>query len=527
MAWMVSSLEYIKALCEVIARILYNFIRLKKLMALALLSPLLLGCEPFYDPVENKDVPTSPGSVWNNNSIVVKKTVENPFDVTDLSGTMSLSRLLDIALYNNPATRASWNAARASAYAYRASLSNYYPTIEYTGSLDAQTSSGSPFAVSSQSITTSNTAATTTSRMTNIFNDLSLTYLLLDFGGRSATAEYALQTLYASNWQHNFTMQQVMLSVLTAYTGYLGNRGLVISYETDLKDAEVALNAAQLMHRAGLTTMSDVLLAQSNLEQTRTNLIQARGAEKTSLGEILIALGLPPDADISIEQLPQALPVIKISGDISCLLEIAKQRRPDLGVAIAAIKQQEAQLAISYSSSMPTLTGFLGWDQIRLISPKKPSGNTKVASLELNFPIFQGFFYMNQQRQLRGQVEEAMANLDVQVSTVSTQVVTAYYSFTSAEAALPSSAAAVEYSKRAYRGYIVQYKTGTASLLDVLSALTALSNARAQQVLTRTQWAASLANLSFSVGVLEDTSGIWEKSPPKDLYKLPIQDKDA
>ena len=45
---------------------------------------------------------------------------------------------------------------------------------------------------------------------------------------------------------------------------------------------------------------------------------------------------------------------------------------------------------------------------------------------------------MNQQRQLRAQIEEALANLDVQLATVSTQVVTNYYAFTSAEAALPS-----------------------------------------------------------------------------------------
>ena len=52
-----------------------------------------------------------------------------------------------------------------------------------------------------------------------------MTYLLLDFGGRNATAELALHTLYSSNWEHDYTMQQVMLSVLNAYTTYIGNKG--------------------------------------------------------------------------------------------------------------------------------------------------------------------------------------------------------------------------------------------------------------------------------------------------------------
>ena len=40
-------------------------------------------------------------------------------------------------------------------------------------------------------------------------------------------------------------MQQVMLSVLNAYTSYIGNKGLVEAYEQDLKDAQVALDASK------------------------------------------------------------------------------------------------------------------------------------------------------------------------------------------------------------------------------------------------------------------------------------------
>jgi len=63
--------------------------------------------------------------------------------------------------------------------------------------------------------------------------------------------------------------------------------------------------------------------------------------------------------------------------------------------------------------------------------------------------------------------------------------------------------------------------------LDVLTALTALSNARAQLVLIRTQWAQSLANLAFSVGILHETSGVFKKDPPTQLSNLPINDDQA
>ena len=57
-----------------------------------------------------------------------------------------------------------------------------------------------------------------------------------------------------------------MLSVLTAYTSYIGNKALVAAYEQDLKDAEVALKATQVMKAAGLATLTDVLSAQTSLE---------------------------------------------------------------------------------------------------------------------------------------------------------------------------------------------------------------------------------------------------------------------
>jgi outer membrane protein len=486
----------------------------------------LLGCEPFYDPVCNNDVPASPGSVWDRKWFQVKKTSVNPYTAADLSGTMSLKQLLDIALFNNPLTRSSWHAARAASYAYRASLSAYYPAFSYAGILSAQTVKGTNFAASgSSAIITNNTTPVliTQTFSTNLINSLNLTYLLLDFGGREAVIDTALQTLYAANWQHDYTMQQVMLSVLNAYVSYLGNKGLVEAYELDLKDAQIAVNAAKAMYEAGLATLTDVLSAEANLELTKANLAQSQGAERTSFGEILIAIGLPPDTCISIENLPQKLPVIEISGSLSCLLELAKQKRPDLGVAVSAIKLQEDQLALAYSNSMPKITANGNWTQVRFISPPRPSGYNETAFITMTMPIFQGFYYMNQERQFRAQIEEAMANLDVQVAAVSTQVLTNYYLFKSAEAALPASAAAVAFSDRAYRGFVVQYKTGTASVTDMLNSLTVLSNARAQEVVNRTQWASSLANLAFSVGVLTDNSGEFREVKPKKTSQTSIR----
>jgi outer membrane protein len=142
---------------------------------------------------------------------------------------------------------------------------------------------------------------------------------LLDFGGRDAQANLAWQLLLAANWQHDLVMQQVMLSVLDAYTSYEGNKALVEADAQNLKDAQVALEGALKMRKAGLATMTDVLSVQSSQEQARFNLEQAKGAEKTALGQLLIALGLPADTKLSVNDLPQKSPGFKLDGCLNIM----------------------------------------------------------------------------------------------------------------------------------------------------------------------------------------------------------------
>jgi outer membrane protein len=499
----------------------------------------LSGCELAYEPAFNGDAPSSPGSEAHQR-FSYKERVEAPYTSEDLTKTMALSKLLDIALYNNPTTRASWNAARAAAFSYRASLSDYYPSITYFGNLQNQVSNGSANVsgtngsiLSSTSTTTSSTQTTVPTPSTSdaaenivtVFNEFTLSYLLLDFGGRYAQSELAWQMLVGANWEHNLAMQQVMIAVINAYTSYLSNKSLVVATEQDLKDAQVALDAALKMRQAGLATLTDVLSAQSAVEQARFNLAQAKGNEKTALADLLITLGLPPETHICVEELPDKLPVIEISGNICSLIELAKQKRPDIGAAIAAVREQQAELLASFSAGMPTVTLNGSYSHTKFLKPVIPSLYDKSIELDWNWPLFSGFFYVNQQKQIRAQIDEARATLDATVAQVVTAVATNYYAFTTAEAELPSSEAVLEYSQRAYGGMLSQYKVGTASIIDVLTALTTLSNARAQLIMVRTQWAASLANLAFSVGILGDDSGTWMDAPPKNLSKLKYKDK--
>lgn len=501
-------------------------------VAIALITLLLSGCyELCYDPSRSGIAPSTPGSVWAGKPLKIPHTEASSVSLSDLSATMPLLTLIDIALENNPATQASWYGARAAAYGLRASTAAYYPTIDLVGSISSvnttvggrggggnitTTAGGTAIAGGNAAGTITNgTNSPTPGRngsgvcQDNLFSKIVINYLLLDFGGRDAQVELARQMLYAADWQHNRTVQQVLITVITAYTAFLGNEALAAASEQNLQDALVALEAAQKMQRAGLATNTDVLQAQATVAQRQLTVAQSSGAVKTALGQLVIAIGLPPETQLSVETLPHKLPVVDVFADISSLYEVAKKHRPDLGIAEAIVKQQQEQKIISYSQGMPILVAKSVLSRTHFYPTPNLDGHDNSATLEVDFPLFAGFFYLNQQRQLSEQVNQAVANLNLQLSQVALDVVINYYAFTTAVAVLPSSEAYLQYSDSAYRSILSKYKAGTASILDVLNALTVLSDARAQSALSRTQWATALANLAYATGTLADTSVHW------------------
>src|SRR5262245_35576842 len=90
---------------------------------------------------------------------------------------LTLAELVDTALQINPTTRVAWENARTAAAAWAVSRGRYFPTI--TGSVGVEYARGgvpTEFVDRTEEI----------ERMGG-----TLRYLLLDFGGRSATAEAA------------------------------------------------------------------------------------------------------------------------------------------------------------------------------------------------------------------------------------------------------------------------------------------------------------------------------------------------
>lgn len=494
---------------------------------------VMSGCSVLKDPADTHKVASEPGYPWVPLKSKDVSLCFNKVDKDDIEcwcegeNTLNIASLIDVALQNNPTVEEQWANARSAAFGVGIAESDLYPTItgqeiyDYTDvkltHLSKQVAAIGALPISptnptvpvnptnptdtNSNFTTSNT--TGAGYRKRLFSALSLSYLLLDFGGRQANIEAARQALYSSDWMYNRQLQQVIVWVLQSYYNYEGYKALVEAKESDLKDSKNNLEAAQQLFEFGINTKLDVLLAQSNLANVELSLIQLKGQLEIALSQLLTNMGLPGDTPIKIQDLPDQIPTDKIDENIKELIEIAKVHRPDLAAALADYNQAKSRVQVARSASLPTITANLYFQKTNILNNPVLNNRVLSGSLSLNVPIFSGFLYENQIRQAKETVRFSRAALRERELGVVLDVLSSYYNFTSASQSVKYTEDYLKYTNESYVGAMELYREGIGTFLDVLVAQRDLAEARAQKVQSRTQLFIALANIAFATGVSE------------------------
>jgi outer membrane protein len=134
-------------------------------------------------------------------------------------------------------------------------------------------------------------------------------------------------------------------------------------------------------------------------------------------------------------------------------------------------------------------------------------GNNYTLSLGLQIPLFSGFSRVYDQRQAVAQADAAAARADLLGQQVVFQVFSSYYALQTADRRVRTTEDLIASAEQSSEVALGRYKAGVGSVLDLLSAQSALADARAQQVLARLEWNTSLAQLAHDAGILDTRGG--------------------
>jgi outer membrane protein len=463
---------------------------------------LLLGCgacagTPSVGGVAG--VAPAPNVAWTPPSALERgrDTLASPAIPPDLEQRirrLTMADVVDIGLRNNPATRLSWANARAAAAAFGSERGAYFPTID-----------GDVTGTRLKTVASQGRSAVTQSVLSP---SLSISYLLLDFGGRSGNLGTARNQLIAANFSHNAALQDVVLQIQTSYFEYVANRALLEAQRTTVEEANSNLAAAEERNRVGVATIADVLQARTAASQAELAAETVEGALQTTRGALALSLGLPANLDYDVDSTAGVglVAVSALADSVDTLITRALEGRPDLAAARAEFEAARSQISVARANRLPSviLNGTAG----RTYTTSLPQGgNNYTVSLGLRIPLFAGFSRIYDQREAVALADAAAARADALGQQVVFQVFSSYHSLQTAARRVGTSddlIASAEQSSEVARG---RYRAGVGSVLDVLSAQTALADARAQRVLARLQWYTSLAQLARDAGALDARGG--------------------
>ena len=413
---------------------------------------------------------------------------------------LTLVRLTDLALSNNPSTRIAWAEIRGSEAGVELARAGYWPqlTVGYSVERLKQLSSATGLPSPAE---------------TDYGPSVGINYLLWDFGTRSGTVDAAKFTLTASQLSSNQTIQDLILAVEQDYYQVLGLQALQDADTESVHDASASFDAANQRKNSGLATIGDVYQAEAALAGAKLNLQTAQGQLAVARGQLAVAVGYSADSGLPLASLEKEVTAAMPAESVQALLQKAEAARPELLASKAQEQAAVAGLEAAQGQGLPSLS--LSGSAARTttdIKGQKTTASGYNAQLSLSFPLFSGFADQAANRKAQAALDVATATTEQLQQQVELEVWQAYQNMYTAVTTLDTTEVQLKSAQQAEDVANARYKNGLDSILDVLSAQATLANARVQEVQARLNWFAAQAAMGHAVGGLE---------APKDTMELP------
>jgi outer membrane protein TolC len=410
--------------------------------------------------------------------------------------TYSLVELIDFAETHNPETHFGWERARGQAAALGIARSELYPALAAA-------------------------ALSQTRRYEILVGDrfvrqtvqdfdlaLSLNYTVFDFGARSARISAARAEVLAANFAFNDTHRKIIYRVEEAYYRLLNSIGQEEAAQASLSNAQKVQQAAEERLANGLATLPDVLEARSATAQSEYDLQAVLGIEEIARGDLATALGISAGTVIDIQTLDQIPTPESVADSVDQAVARALRQRPDLLEQVAQIRSANAAIKEASAAYYPDFTLTVipaaqsSYGLQQQMTWAHTSGLLGGIVFNLQWTVFDGGLRKNRLVQARANAKAAEAQAEVTRDQIADQVWAAYSNLKTALRERQAATALLEAASQSYDAALESYKYGLRNLLDVTAAQRTLAQARAADVLARTQVLSALANLAFQTGEL-------------------------
>jgi outer membrane protein TolC len=305
--------------------------------------------------------------------------------------------------------------------------------------------------------------------------------------------------------------QQIALLAVTAYNQYVLSLEKVRVAEKAIRQKEEALAVVKNRRQAGVATDLDVLRAQVDLENARTQMLRIGGESDLARGNLNAALVRPiaapvtPTDDLRFEDM---------DAELDDVVAEAWSNRPEAKAVDLSERIAEELIGIAQADLRPRLdldAGY-GWSVRRPENFFENKYSKWNLGLTLKIPVFDGFRTAGKVAQARADKAQVAQDKIALENQVRLEAKDGLDRLRVARSVLEAADLNVTQAQKALDMTQANYKYGAATLLDVLDAQAALTLAESNRVEALYVHANARASLRYVMG--RDPLSPQETSPP-------------
>jgi outer membrane protein len=368
-----------------------------------------------------------------------------------------------------------------------------FPEVTGTASTTRAHREGGGASVTTGTGTGTTTGATGSFNPNTTTNSLSvqLQQLIFDGGRVAAQIRSARATQSAAIATYQRQLQTVAFNVATAYYNTLAaQRQTQVGLTTvQLDQVQEALVTAQI--RAGTAARADLATAQLPTAQARVAVVRSQANEQVQLATFANTLGL--DADIAVQPKDDVPALSATSGTLTvnpafptptyqAAITRALALRPDLTAQQQNVVALQENVRAARLGNFPSVSGSANYGTTSTDPGGGTFRNSGSIGVALTVPIYDRGVARAQTAQAQGQLDRAIAQLQIEQQGVQLNVRTALLNLVAAYAALDQVNAELGKAQQVLQSTQAQYRAGVTTLPLLLNAQVGLTQALTDEV---------------------------------------------
>jgi outer membrane protein len=323
--------------------------------------------------------------------------------------------------------------------------------------------------------------------------------LIFDFGKTYSSISAASSLEDASAQDLISAKQDLILNTYIAYFTYLQASRAVKASTDVLSQAEDHLKQAEGFYKVGTKPKLDVLEAQTDEENARVNLLNAKSNLKISRLQLENILSTKLSNNFSLQD---NLEVRKDSITEASALNAALDNRPELIASKYRVEASKSLVTSAWASNLPSISASGGytWRSYSLDTRFPDTWNVGVA---LSLPIFAGFGIDAKVQYAKASLDNSIAQNNLTVQAVTLDVRQQYSNLEIAESKISATKSLLNQAEETLKVAEGRYAQSVGSQLEVTDARVAYYNAQISYIQALYDYQVAYVRLLRATGTLK------------------------